>query len=207
MITVNCQSSIKLIDNKVIYFDPIKQIESHDADYIFITHTHWDHFSKEDILKVKKDETIIIGPSDIEKSCLEIGFSKDSIILLKPNSNISLSNIKVETFPAYNVNKDFHPRENNWLGYKLTINGTTYYIPGDTDVIFELNNLKVDICFIPIGGTYTMNAEEAATFINKIKPKKVIPIHYGMVVGNQEDLLTFINNVSKDIEVEQLIQL
>ena len=207
MITVNCQSSIKLVDNKVIYFDPIKQSESHDADYIFITHTHWDHFSKEDIINVKKDSTIIIGPDDIEKECLEIGFSKDNIILVKPNSNISLSNIIVETFPAYNLNKKFHPKENNWLGYRITINGITYYIPGDTDVIPELDNLKVDVCFVPIGGTYTMTAEEAAKFINKIKPKKVIPIHYGMVVGKEEELLTFVNNVSKDIEIEQLIKL
>lgn len=74
MIQVNCQSSIKLTGNKVIYFDPIKVEEKHDADYIFITHPHWDHFSKEDILKIKKENTKIIGPFGIEKELKEIYF-------------------------------------------------------------------------------------------------------------------------------------
>ncbi len=207
MIKINCQSSIKFIGDKIIYFDPIKQEKLNDADYIFITHSHWDHFSKEDILKIKKDSTKIIGPNDIEEECSELGFVKENIIILKPNQNIKIDNILIKTLPAYNLNKDFHPKENNWLGYLITIENNTYYIPGDTDVIDEISNIKVDTCFIPIGGVYTMTACEAAQYINKIKPKKVIPIHYGMVVGNKEDFEMFKNSISKDIEVEELIKL
>ncbi len=206
-ISINCQSSIKFIGDKIIYFDPIKQEKVNDADYIFITHPHWDHFSKEDILKIKKDNTIIIGPKDIEEDCINLGFKNNDIIILKPNQKILLDNIKIETFRAYNLNKEFHPKENDWLGYLIEIEGNTYYIPGDTDLIDEINNIKVDTCFIPIGGVYTMTAKEAAEYINKIKPKKVIPIHYGMVVGGKEDLSVFKSNVSKDIDIVELIKL
>lgn len=207
MIEINCQSSIKISEDKIIYFDPIKQDQLHDADYIFITHPHWDHFSKEDILKVKKDTTKIIGPKDIEKECLNFGFSKDNIVILKPNQNILIDNIVINTFPSYNINKKFHPRENEWLGYLVNFNKHKYYIPGDTDVLDEISNLKVDTCFIPIGGTYTMNAKEAADFINRIHPNKVIPIHYCMVVGDKSDFFLFKNSILKDIEIEELIKL
>lgn len=207
MIKINCQSSIKLIGSKNLYFDPIKQNKENDADYIFITHTHWDHFNEEDILKIKKDSTKIIGPKDIEETCIKIGFSKENIILLNPEQEIKLDDINIKTVRAYNINKDFHPKENNWLGYIINFDNKTYYIPGDTDVIPEMNDIKkIDVCFIPIGGTYTMNAKEASDIVKKIKPKKVIPIHYGMVVGTKEDLILFEKSLG-DIKIEELINL
>ena len=202
MIEINCQSSIKISEDKIIYFDPIKQDQLHDADYIFITHPHWNHFSKEDIFKVKKDTTKIIGPKDIEKACLDFGFSKDNIVILKPNQNILIDNIVINTFPSYNINKAFHPRENEWLGYLVDFNKHKYYIPGDTDVIDEISNLKVDLCFIPIGGTYTMNVTEAIEYIDYLKPTIAIPIHYGMITGSPELAEEFKNNVNKEIDVQ-----
>lgn len=202
MIEINCQSSIKLTGEKIIYFDPIKTEEKHDADYIFITHPHWDHFSKEDILKVKKEDTKIFGPLDIEK---ELDFSKEYTILLTPNEIVTIDNLTIETVPAYNLNKEFHKKESNWLGYIIDFENTKYYIPGDTDVLEENKNIDCDIAFIPIGGTYTMTSKEAAEYINHIRPKKVIPIHYNMVVGTKEDEQEFINNLDSDIEVDILI--
>lgn len=206
MIEVNCQSSIKLIGSKILYFDPINQKNNKDADYIFITHPHWDHFSKEDILKIKTQNTQIIGPKEIMKATLEMGFQKENIIVLEPNMQITIDDIKIKTVPSYNINKSFHPKENKWLGYIVDLDNITYYIPGDTDIITEMEEIQVDICFIPIGGTYTMNAKEAAQIINKIKPKKVIPIHYGMVVGNKQDYEIFQNNVPNNIKIEELIK-
>ena len=205
MIKVNCQSSIKLIGNQVIYFDPIKVEEKHDADYIFITHPHWDHFSKEDILKIKKEDTKIIGPFDIEKELEELVFPKENIFLVVPNQSIVIDALSIKTVPAYNLNKEFHKKENEWLGYVVDFENTKYYIPGDTDILEENRSIQCDIAFIPIGGTYTMTAKEAAEFINTIKPKKVIPIHYNMVVGTKEDEQEFINNVDSSIQAEILI--
>ena len=207
MIKVNIQSSI-LIDDKVkVYFDPLKMDKRHDADYIFITHSHYDHFSKEDILNIKNDNTVIICPYDIYDNCLEMGFSKDKVIKVKPCEEYDYGVIRFKTVYAYNLNKTFHLKESNWVGYLLEFEGKKYYIAGDTDVIMDnLSVLKnIDVAFIPIGGTYTMDVLEAADFVNKIKPKSVVPIHYGMVVGDEKDLKQFILNVSSDIKVNDLL--
>ena len=207
MISVNIQSSILISGNIKIYFDPIKMDRKYDADYIFITHSHYDHFSKEDILNIKNDNTVIIGPYDIYDKCLEMGFSKDKVIKVKPCEEYDYGVIRFKTVYAYNLNKTFHLKESNCVGYLLEFEGKKYYIAGDTDVImYNLSVLKnIDVAFIPIGGTYTMDALEAADFVNKIKPKLVVPIHYGMVVGDEKDLIDFINNVDSDIKVNDLL--
>jgi len=205
MITVNCQSSIKITGDKTIYFDPLKIEENHDADYIFITHTHWDHFSKEDILKIKKEDTLIIGPKDIEEESKNIGFAEEKILTLLPKETKNVNGISFNTVPAYNIGKNFHPKSNNWLGYVLTINNTTYYIMGDTDALEENEKIECDVLLIPIGGTYTMDAKEATEFTNKINPKVVIPIHYGLVVGTKQDLEIFKSQLNKNINVEEKI--
>ena len=206
MISVNVQSSILISGNIKIYFDPIKMDRKYDADYIFITHSHYDHFSKEDILNIKNDNTVIIGPYDIYDKCLEMGFSKDRVIKVKPCEEYDYGVIRFKTVYAYNLNKNFHLKESNWVGYVLEFEGKKYYIAGDTDVIMDnLSVLKnIDVAFIPIGGVYTMDALEAAGYVNNIKPKEVVPIHYGMVVGDEKDLKQFILNVSSDIKVNTL---
>lgn len=203
MLTVNCQSSIKISEEKTVYFDPLKVEENHDADLILITHSHWDHFSIEDILKVKKELTKVIGPKDIKKDLLEIGFKEENIIIMLPYQELAIENLIIKTVPAYNKEKDYHPKGNNWLGYLLTTNNKTYYIMGDTDALEKNQNIKCDVLFIPIGGTYTMDATEAAIFTNKLNPKTVVPIHYGLVVGTKEDLNTFKENLKEDIKIEE----
>lgn len=205
MVSVNIQSSILISGNVKIYFDPINMDKRYDADYIFITHSHYDHFSKEDILKLKNDNTIIVGPYDIYDKCLEMGFSKENVIKVKPYEEYNYGVIKVKTVPAYNLNKPFHPKENGWVGYVLEFEGKTYYVAGDTDGLDENLSIAVDMAFIPIGGTYTMDALEASDFVNKLKPKTVVPIHYGMVVGTEDDLNKFIENVDSSIEVKVLL--
>ena len=205
MIKVNIQSSILIDESIKIYFDPIKMDRRNDADYIFITHSHYDHFSKEDILNLKNDKTVIIGPYDIYDKCIEMGFDKSNIILVKPSSNYDYGVVKFKVVPAYNIDKPFHPKENNWAGYVLEFEGKSYYVAGDTDDLDENLDIKVDMAFIPIGGTYTMDALSASEFVNKLKPKVVVPIHYGMVVGDESDLNRFIENVNSDIEIRVLL--
>ena len=207
MLTVNCQSSIKITEEKVFYFDPLKVNEMYDADYIFITHTHWDHFSKEDIVKIKKEDTKIIGPKDIKEEAITLGFLEKNIYIVEPYQELSFESVKIKTVPAYKKEKPFHPKENNWVGYVITINNTIYYITGDTDALKENESIDCDVLFVPIGGTYTMNKKEAAEFTNKLNPKTVIPIHYGLVVGTKEDINWFKLNVNNQIKVKELIVL
>ena len=201
-IKVLCHSSIKFEKEQVIYFDPYKINEKYnDADIIFITHSHYDHFSEEDILKVKKEETKIVVPEDLYNKSFELKFDEANILIVKPNEEYEVNNIKFKTIPAYNVNKNFHPKTNNWVGYIITLDNVSYYIAGDTDITEENRKVKCDVAFVPIGGTYTMTAKEAANLVNEIKPKIAVPIHYGLIVGSKEDEEIFKNNVNNDIDV------
>jgi L-ascorbate metabolism protein UlaG (beta-lactamase superfamily) len=183
-IEINTQSSIKIKEEKTIYFDPYKiENEYHDADIIFITHNHYDHMDNESIEKIKNANTIIIAPKSMEEIIKKIEFK--NYIYLEPFDEINIQKIKVKTIPSYNNEKQFHPRENNWLGYIIKINDITYYISGDTDVTKENQAIKCDIAFIPIGGHFTMDVNEATELIKKINPKIVIPIHYGSIIGEK----------------------
>ena len=185
-ITVNTQSSIKIVFDKIIYFDPFKIEEDvHDADIIFITHNHYDHMDIDSINKVKNDNTIIVAPASMKSIIEKISFKE--YIYLNPFDEKNIDNIVIKTIPAYNINKEFHPRTNNWLGYVVTINNVTYYIAGDTDKTKEAESVKCDIALIPIGGHFTMNTDEAAELIKIISPKIVIPTHYGSIIGNITD--------------------
>lgn len=205
-IKVLCHSSIVINLEKVIYIDPFRVNQNYkNADIIMITHNHYDHYSEEDIQKVKKEDTIIVIPEDLLENVQKLGFLKDNIIAVKPNEKYMVENITLETIPAYNINKNFHPKENNWLGYILTIKDIKYYIAGDTDITGENKKVKCDVALVPIGGTYTMNYKEAAELINSIKPEIAIPTHYGEIVGKKEDAIEFVKLINPDIDSAILV--
>ena len=185
-IVVNTQSSIKINLNKIIYFDPYKIVSDiHDADIIFITHNHYDHFDNESINKIKNENTIVVAPKSMEEVISQIKFR--DYIYLNPNEEKIIDGINIKTIPAYNIEKPFHPRENNWLGYIINYNDISYYVAGDTDKTKETENVNCDIALIPIGGFYTMDVNDATELVKIISPKIVIPTHYGSIVGNIDD--------------------
>ena len=193
-------SSIKINREKVIYIDPFKiDNEYHDADIIFITHSHFDHYSEEDIDKIMKENTKLIITEDLEQKVLE-KVKKENVICVQPEKNYFVDGINFETIPAYNTNKQFHPKANNWVGYAIELNGIKYYFAGDTDITEENKKVKCDVAFVPVGGTYTMTAKEAAELVNIIKPKIAVPIHYGSVVGTTKDAEDFVVSLNEKIE-------
>ena len=205
-IQVLYHSSIKINREKVIYIDPFKiDNEYHDADIVFITHSHFDHYSEEDIDKIIKEETKIIVTEDLEQKVLE-KVKKENIICVQPEKNYLVDGINFETIPAYNTNKQFHPKANNWVGYVIELNGIKYYFAGDTDITEESKKVKCDVAFVPVGGTYTMTAKEAAELVNIIKPKIAVPIHYGSVVGTTKDAEDFIARLNGEIEGKILMK-
>lgn len=199
-IKVNAQSSIRIeIKNMIIYFDPFKIEENtHDADIIFITHSHYDHFSEEDIIKIKNENTKLVIPQDLQEKGKTLGIIEENTLIVEPNKEYEAFGIHFSTIPAYNILKPFHPKSNNWVGYIIN-EETSYYIAGDTDVTKENKEVKCDIALVPIGGTYTMNWKDATKLItDNIKPRIAIPIHYKTVVGSDEDAINFISRVKEE---------
>ena len=202
-------ASIRLERDKVMYIDPFK-IEGtpNDADIVFCTHDHFDHLSPGDIKKVIKAEAILVVPLENAKKMRKLvkkGQLRD-VIGVEPFNEYEAHGIKFKTVPAYNVDKKFHPKKKNWLGYIVYVEGAGYYFAGDTDYIPEMDDIKADVAFLPVGGTYTMDALAAAKAANSIKPKMAVPIHFGSVVGSKEDAETFIRNLDKGIEAKILME-
>ena len=210
-IKINTHSSIKITETgKVFYFDPFElRGKFNDADYIFVTHDHYDHLDPKSIQNAMNDKTKLICPKTIAKTLASDAGIRDTarIIQLKPGDKVDLEDgINVEAIPAYNINKQFHQKVFEWIGFLLDVKGIRFYVAGDTDATGEAKSVKCDVALIPIGGTYTMDYEQAAALANEIKPKVVIPTHYGNVVGEYALGKKFAPLVDKDIEVKEIIE-
>lgn len=197
-------ASIKITSDKIYYFDPYKiDKKVSDADYIFITHDHYDHFDYNSIKNVINENTMLIVPSCLEDKAREIA---NNYTIVSPSCKYEIATLHFDTVPSYNIGKSFHLKEMNYVGYIVNIKNNKVYVMGDTDVIDEIKDISCDICFVPIGGTYTMNYKEASNYINMINPKEVIPIHYGSIVGNKDLGLKFSELVNSNINVKVFIK-
>ena len=201
-ISVNAHSSIRIADKITVYVDPFRiEDETHDADLILFTHPHYDHFSPEDFWKVAKEDTLFVCPLSMKAEALAAGIRPEKLQTLEAEENLGVLGIEIEGVPAYNIGKQFHPKENGWLGYVLEIGPHMIYIAGDTDAVDEAKSVSCDIALVPIGGTYTMTAEEAAAFVNELRPHTVIPTHYGCLVGSLDDARRFVRHLDRAVEV------
>ena len=205
MLEVLCHNSIRIEEDKIIYIDPFKIDKPYkDADYVFCTHSHYDHFSPEDIEKVKKDNTVFIVTEDIKEKA-ETLYGKENVFAVEPDNIYHINGLCFKTTYAYNIDKAFHPKENKWVGYVIEMNHKKYYIAGDTDNIEEIQDIECDIALLPIGGTYTMDYQEAAILANRIKADIIIQTHYGCIVGEKDDGEKF-KELIKNKEVNILIR-
>lgn len=165
-----------------LYVDPWKLGKyAQRADIILLTHDHYDHYSEEDIKSVSDASTSVVAP-------MATKFVTD---LITPGKLLNIRDVTIQAVPAYNIQKAFHPRSNGWVGYVMTLSGRRIYHPGDTDRIPEMKGLSVDVSFLPVGGTYTMDAREASQAIKDIKTTYAIPMHYGDIVGTRKDAEEF----------------
>ncbi|MBO7395139.1 MAG: MBL fold metallo-hydrolase [Ruminococcus sp.] len=198
-ITINEQSSIRIDEEKVIYSDPYNISGApHDADIILITHSHFDHYSPDDIRKVMNPGSVVVCPSSMTEP-QELGLTVKQVTA---GEQFEVLGVRFEAVPAYNTGKPFHPKSNGWLGYIIdSPDHGRLYIAGDTDITPDNKQVKCDIALIPAGGTFTTDAVQAAELVNTIRPKYAIPIHYGTVVGSPEDGEIFRKAVDSGTEV------
>lgn len=186
-------------DERVVYIDPWGLTgDLPPADLILITHYHFDHFSKDgdfadpnkafqpkgggDLAKIIGPKTVIVAPRDVAAEC------SGDVKTVAPGDRIEAAGIKIEAVPAYNTVQerlDAHPKDNRWVGYLIPLDGRTYYHAGDTDHLPELDRIKADVSFVPVGGTFTMDPTEAAGLVKTLAPRLAVPMHYGFVVGER----------------------
>lgn len=170
-----------------IITDPFQIAETKPAKVILITHSHFDHLSPDDVDKVRGNGSIFVATADC------VGQLGPDTKVISPGQRIDLGQgVVVEAYPAYNVDKDFHPKASGWVGYVIETGGRRIYIAGDTDRIPEMKEIRCDVAFLPVGGTYTMTADEAAAAAKDISPKLAVPIHWGNIVGTRADAERFV---------------
>ncbi len=205
-IKVFCHSSIKITGSKIIYIDPFRINEDFkDADYVFSTHPHNDHFSEDDIERVINSNSIIITPDSSRELAYHLTKNRDKVLIIEPEKKYDLNGLSFTTTRAYNKEKMYHPKREGWVGYVIEMDRMKYYIAGDTDNIEEIRNIECDVAFLPIDGIYTMGYEEAAELANVLPAKVIVPIHYGEIVGEKEDAKKFAELV-KNKEVKIMIE-
>lgn len=187
--------------DKIIYFDPYKIEPAGYADLILITHAHHDHCSPEDIEKIRKKSTLIIAPPDCTA---KLGHNTK---IIKPGQTLEIEDIKITAVPAYNTHRfrspgiPYHPKESNWVGFILNLNRVKIYHAGDTDKIPEMKDIQCDIALLPVGGTYTMDAQEASQAANEIKPDIAIPMHWGTLIGSEKDARLFSEKTEVEVKI------
>ena len=170
-------------DDRVVYIDPW-EADGPPADLILITHAHADHYQPQEIERLRKDGTRLVAPHDIAREL------RGDVTPVAPGDAVEVAGVKIQAVPAYNIAEerlDKHPKANNWVGYVLTLGGSTYYHAGDTDHVPELDSVRANVTFLPIGGTFTMEADEAGGLARAIGPDLAVPMHYGFVVGSPRD--------------------
>lgn len=136
----------------------------------------------------------------------KLGVESKKIVIVVPNQTLTVCGIKVKTISAYNNTKHFHPKDKGWISYIVTIDGLKYAVLGDTDMNEDNKLIKCDVLFVPVGGKFTMDIVEAAELTNIIKPKLVIPTHYGEIIGNKTFGKQFAKLVNKGIKTKILIK-
>ncbi|ROQ93565.1 MBL fold metallo-hydrolase [Desulfosoma caldarium] len=172
--------------SKILYFDPYEIQGGPSADVILISHEHFDHCSPQDVAKIQQPQTVIVTDAASARKL------SGNVRVVRPGDRLDLDGVLINVLPAYNVNKKFHPKAAGMLAFVVTMDGISYYHAGDTDLIPEMSGLQVDIAFLPVSGTYVMDAQEAVQAAKMISPKMAaIPMHYGAIVGSEQDAQRF----------------
>ena len=188
---------LTLSNGKVVYFDPYKMPKgAPKADYIFVSHEHHDHLDVDSITKIAKTGTILVMPASVKKAVAQCKSEE-----VKPGDNLTFDDFELTVIPAYNINKQFHPKANQWVGYIVKAENKRVLHGGDTDCIPEYSQYQgVDVALLPVGGTYTMDFKDTIKALDLLKPKILVPMHEWD--NDLEELREMVKKSHPDVRVE-----
>ncbi|MBU2550718.1 MAG: MBL fold metallo-hydrolase [Proteobacteria bacterium] len=188
-------ASFRVQGSKVVYFDPWEVDDGPKADLILISHEHFDHCSPDDVARLSKADTVIVTEAQSAPKL------SGNVKVVVPGERIEAAGLQVQALPSYNTDKAFHPKDNGWLGFVVEMDGVKIYHAGDADFIPEMKDLAVDIALIPVSGTYVMDVDQAVAAVRAIRPKVAVPMHYGKIVGSEEDAQKFASALEGEVRV------
>ena len=190
-----------------IYIDPYRiGRDAPPADLVLITHQHYDHFSIQDLERLRKDDTRLIAPPAVAERL------EGNVSSVRPGDVVETDvyGVDVRAVPAYNTSKrdgeglPFHPREAGCVGYELNVRGERLYHAGDTDVIPEMDwVVGVEVALLPVSGVHVMTALEAAEAARRIQPTVAVPMHWGGHIGSEQDAQAFADAAPVDVVIMQ----
>jgi L-ascorbate metabolism protein UlaG (beta-lactamase superfamily) len=199
------------VGRATVYIDPYRvPDDSPPADLILITHGHYDHFSPQDVERLTKRDTWLVGPAAVAERV------SGQVHRIGPGEELDdelVRGIHVAAVAAYNTSKrdadgkPFHPRDAGWVGYELNVRGERLYHSGDTDVIPEMDSVTgVDVALLPVSGVYVMTAQEAAEAARRIQPRVAVPMHWGSHIGTEHDARTFAARAPVEVRIMERAQ-
>jgi L-ascorbate metabolism protein UlaG (beta-lactamase superfamily) len=188
-----------------IYIDPYRlAADEPKADLVLITHQHYDHFSIQDLERLRKDTTQVLAPPAVAERL------DGNVHSLRAGDvfETDIYGVDVRAVPAYNTSKrdgeghPFHPRDAGCLGYELNVRGQRLYHAGDTDVIPEMDwVVGADVALLPVSGVHVMTALEAAEAARRIQPTVAVPMHWGGHIGSEQDAQAFADAAPVDVVI------
>lgn len=194
-------ASVRIRDALTVYIDPWElKGDQPRADVVLITHGHYDHLSPSDVRKVAGPDTVVVAPADCGEKLRE-GMPDLKFVAAAAGKPLEARGLPILPVAAYNIGKRFHPREAGGLGYRVQFPGRSIYHAGDTDDTPELRGVRTDLLLIPVGGTYTLTASEAAAVARAIGPRLAVPLHWGKIVGSVEDARLFRTQAGVPVEI------
>jgi L-ascorbate metabolism protein UlaG (beta-lactamase superfamily) len=189
-------ASFRIDGSKRIYIDPWKLSGGPQADLVLVSHSHYDHYSQADIDRISGPHTVLVTVKEVADK------AKGNVEVVEPGDTVEVQGVKIEAPPAYTIGKQSHPKNNRWVGFVVEMDGKRLYYAGDTDLIPEMRDLlRIDVALLPVGGTYTMNAAEAAEAAKIIKPGVAVPYHWGDIVGSADDARRFAKLYGGKVEI------